>query len=274
MALPEGFNPVEFLQDTVMKVQNRIVRDEFNDVGDDDWEADITTSRGALRVACTHQDSDSIDVTLTRLWLFYGCLRKASDFHPPIYGIPIDSYQQQVTFLPQIKLHFLENLRDVEPGFEAVEGEISFRLMHETPETMTPAKAQTLANKIRSLFAGSSGFIWKKGRVKVVYLDKEKGYDFRLLVTSETEGRRIVEQVLDIQNHSPDWQNLSIAESRANFPIIPPNHLVYGKQRRKPRRRPRADVHFKFAELHLHGLPNPIILVDRTGIYRHALLTA
>lgn len=269
MPLPD--NTWEHLQSTVMSVQNRIIREEFSDVEDDD---NISTPRASLKVACTLKDDDSAIQTLIRLWMFYGVLRKAQDFHPAMYCIPSIAFQEANTFAPQVKLFFLEPQKDVEKGYSAVEGEITFRLARETPETVTPAEAKALATKIKSAFGSGKGFVWKKGRYKVTYLDRKHGYDFRLLVTSESEGKRVIEQVLDIQSHTPDWDHLTVHESRANFPIVPGNHTIYGKSRRKVRRRPRADVRFRYAELHIHGLQNPITLVDLTGFRKNPLIKA
>ena len=264
-------NEWEHLQSVLMQTHNRIIRDEFSDIEPDD---DITTPRGSLKVACLLKDSDSALMTILRYWLFYVDLKKAQDLAPAIYGVPITSFQEHFQFAPHIKLYFLEDGDDVAEGYSRVKGEISFKLIGETSESITPAKAESLAHKIRTAFATGSGFVWKKGRIKVSYLDKARGYDFRLLVTTEAEGRRVIEQVLDIQNHTPDWDNLSIAESRADFPITPPTRHIYGKSRRLPRRRPRADVRFRVAELHIWGVPLPVILVDNTGTYRNALVNA
>jgi hypothetical protein len=261
----------EHLQNVLRQVHNRVVREEFSDIDPDD---DISTPRGSLKAACLLKDSDSALMTILRYWLFYVDLKKAQDLAPAIYGIPVTTFQEKFQFAPHIKLFFLEDSDDVEDGYRPVAGEISFKLVGETHETITPTKAQQLANKVRTAFASGSGFIWQKGRITASYLDKARGYDFRLLVINETEARKVIEQVLDIQNHSPDWENLTITESRANFPITPPSRHIYGRSRRLPRKRPRANVRFRVAELHIWGVANPIILVDRSGMYRNALETA
>ncbi|ARV63394.1 hypothetical protein BZZ01_32865 (plasmid) [Nostocales cyanobacterium HT-58-2] len=268
MSLPDGFSEFEFLQDTIKRVQNQIVHKEFSDLGDENWNPDITTGRGALRHACTLKDSDSADMLQMRLQLFYIILRKAQDLHPAIYGIPVTTFHESVEFFPQIRLFFLEDWEQVEEGYSPVEAEISFRLMHETSATMTHAKAEVFANKIRNLFASGQGFVWKKGREKWVYKDLSKGYDFRLLAWSESEAKKVIEQVLDIQGHSPDWNLLGVAVKKKTYTTVPGTHRVYGKQRRKPRERPIAYVRFRYAELKLWGLFNDITLVDRTG-FRH-----
>ncbi len=90
-------------------MQNRLVRQEFSDLGND-WEPDTSTPRSSLRTACTHEDGDSAIMTLVRMWFFFGCLRKAQDFQAPLYGEPVASYQERVTFLPQVTLYFQQDL--------------------------------------------------------------------------------------------------------------------------------------------------------------------
>jgi hypothetical protein len=66
MPLPDNFSAAEHLQDVILLTQNKIVRTEFNDVGDDNWVKDISTPRASLRLACTHEEDDSIDMTILR----------------------------------------------------------------------------------------------------------------------------------------------------------------------------------------------------------------
>ena len=84
----------------------------------------------------------------------------------------------------------------------------------------------------------------------------------------------LVEQVLDIQNDSPDWANFNTtenAEPSQAFPTIPSRDRTYGETRRQPRRRPIAEVRFQTALIHVIGIPEPVILVDRSGIYPNPL---
>lgn len=277
MPLPQGFNEWEHLQNALMQTYNRVVRAEFSDVGDENWDPVITTPRASLRVACTIKDDDSALMAHLRMNLFYMVLRKASDLQLPVYGIPVDEYHAAVTFRPQIQLYFQEDSDDVEPGYAPVTGEIGFRLMSETNESVTQANVNNWANKIKTNFATGTNFTWRKGRLKCTYFDRAKGYQFRLLVTTETEGRRVIEQVLDIQNHTPDWQYLNVVETKeasSRFPTIPPTKTIVGKPRRMPRRRPVATVKFRHALLFVYGLSNPIVLVDTSMRYKDAVLSA
>ena len=170
---------------------------------------------------------------------------------------------------PQIVLYFLEDAADVATGYTPVDGRISFRLMDHTTASINPVVAATFAQRVNSNFVNGGGFVWRKGREMASYSDWKKGYQLQLLVRSDAEGRRVVEQVLDIQNDTPDWEKYNYetnAEPAAAFPTIPSQDVIYGKSRRLPRRRPVADVRFQYAALHVEGVPNPVILVDRSGV--------
>jgi hypothetical protein len=274
MPLPDNFSPAEHLQDVVMLIQNKIVRAEFNDVGDDAWVHDITTSRGSLRVACTHEDADSVDMTLIRLWLFYGILRKCQDFHPAIFGTPSTSFQETTKYHPQIHLYFEEKYTEADPGYKPLRSQVSLRLMNETTDTLTKADATVIANKIKTLFGTSVPFHWKRGKELFSYIDQSKGYYFQLLCFSITEAKKVIEQVLDIRGHTPDWKLLnskSNAEPAGSYPTIPVAKTIMGKSYKQPRRRPVGNVYFTYAVLHIHGKPNPVVLFDPDKRYPESL---
>lgn len=277
MTLPDNFSPWEHLQSVLLRAHNPLVREEFRDVGGDDWDPDITVPRGSLRVACTLRDDDSALMTLIRLHLFYYTLRKASDLQAPIYGIPVAGFQEARKFRPQIQLHFQEDAQDVEQGYAPVTGEISFRLMRDDAESLSMAEVRNYAQKVRTNFATGNGFVWQKGRVMASYEDRERGYGLRLLVRSKAEARRVIEQVLDIQGHAPNWERLNISESEdpaGRFPIVPGTDMILGQSRRRPRQRPIASVRFQAAYLHIHGMPNAVVLIDLTGRRRNPILRA
>jgi hypothetical protein len=274
MPLPENFNAWEHLQSVIIRIHNQRVREEFSDLADDD---DISTARSSLRLACLLKDNDSATMMLLRYLLFYFDLRKAQDLHPAIYGIPTPSYQEARRFNPQVQLYFQEDARDVEPGYSPVTGEISFRLVGETAQSLNQAEVQALARRINTTFNVGSGFVWRKGRMQVTYTDRDRGYQLRLLVRNEAEGRRVIESVLDIRQHTPDWKYLQISESgnaAARYPTIPSTTTILGKARRLPRQRPVADVRFQYALLHVWGLPKPLVLVDRTNLFPQTVLEA
>jgi len=272
MALPPDFAAQEHLQSVVRRWVNREIREYFQDVGGDEWDPDITTPRASLRVACTHLDSDSLIMTQLRWQLFERIRRSAFDM--PYFGIPVGLHHQTKKYRPQVRLYFMEDIGDVEPTFSPVAGELSFRLMDHTEETITPAVAQTLANRIQTNFGVGGGYIWRKGRLMCTYTENERGYKLQVYARTEADARDLITRVLDIQNHSPNWERMNVSENQnaaTAYPTIPSNQRIYGEQRRLPRKRPVANVRFQASYLNIWGLTNPITLYDRTGIYPSAL---
>ncbi|MGB3201115.1 MAG: hypothetical protein WBA99_09440 [Nodosilinea sp.] len=272
MTLPENFSEAEHLQDLFRRYANRQVREFFNDLGGEDWDPDISTTRGSLRHGATHKDEDSLPMTLLR-WELFNYVRRLK-FDVPMFGIPVTAFESERRYKPQIILNFIEDLGDVEPGYEVVTGRISFRLMTHTSGTINPSVAQTYATRINSNFNIGSGFVWRKGRIMCSYTDWDKGYQLQILCRTEANGRDVVERILDIQNDTIDTSKLHYVENQneaAAYPVIPPNDRIYGETRRTPRKRPLADVRFQYAVLHVHGLKNGMPLVDRTGLYPSAL---
>lgn len=273
MPLPNNFSPAEHLQDTIRRTYNPEVREWFADLTTDD--PNINTPRGSLRTACTHRENDTMDMTLSRMLLFDMVVKQR--FMQAQSSSDRDlNYRVLRRTRPKLTLYFLEDVQDVEPEYRLVSGEISFRLMNQTSQTLSKTEATALGRKIKSLFGASKGFVWKKGKLLCSYSDWDKGYQLQLLVRNEAEGRRLVEQVLDIQGHTPEWEFFNIvnnAEPAQAFPTVPPKETILGKSYRLPRRRPIADVRFQFAQLKLAGLPQPVFLYDRSGRYDNALVT-
>ncbi|MBD2776226.1 hypothetical protein, partial [Iningainema tapete] len=242
MALPADFNEWTNLRDLVKLEHNKAVKSYFKNQPDDD----VSTSKSRLKHSCVIKDNDTVDMLILRMWLFEVTCGHTQAIQRPVYGIPVQEAQSEWKFKPQIKLHFLEAW-DKETheiaGLPQLEGEIGFRLMDESSESITRAKAEILAKKIKQEFA-SPVFIWEKGWYKATYLDSEKGYDFRLFVKSKVEGERIVKQVLNIQNHTFNKDFFQFVEHDRTYPTNPGTHKVYGKTIKKPIKRRRADVKF------------------------------
>jgi hypothetical protein len=269
MTLPENFSPTEHFQDLVRRVYNREVREWFADFGDDE---DINSPRGTLKRGCLHLEDDPVTLTLARMHLFDMQVRRLAE--QPILGVPNDNFQQAREFVPQIVLYFKEDLQDVEPGFQAIDGVIRVRVKGETSDTISMAKAESLARDIRSEFATGGGYVWRKGRSMMTYVEKQKQYKLHILCRSESEGREVVGKVLNIQNDTPKWELAKLndaVEPGQAYPANPGTEVVLGKSRKKVRRRPIADVRFQHALLHVWGTERPTVLVDRSGRFRYAL---
>ncbi|MBD2425261.1 hypothetical protein [Phormidium sp. FACHB-1136] len=274
----QNIQPVqeETLQAIIRRWQNRETREYFSDFGvDENWSPDLTTHRGILAKALLHEDEDPYMVTLLKCWFLEHIRSQA--YRVPYYGIPVSSFQESRKFRPQVALFFQEDLADVEPGYPPVTGEISFRLMDHTTETITPTIAGTFANRIRTAFGvGGPGYVWRKGKDMATYNDWGKGYALQILTRSESEAREVISKVLDVQNDTPDWSKMNYSQNEAPmeaFPTIPGNDFIFGQTRRRPRKRPIASVRFQTALLHVHGLPNPVVLYDRSGVHPTALET-
>jgi hypothetical protein len=263
--VPANFDEFEHLQSTFLRIHNRLVREEFNDLPSD--ELDLTIPRNSLRHACLLKDNDTVDMMMIRYWLFYVGLRKAQDLQQPFYGIPLDDVHSSRKFKPQVTLYFREDLADVEEGFRPVWGEISFRLMDEDSDTITKGKLTTIANRIKTEFGTGEGFLWRKGKKLFSYTEKEKGYQLQLLCRDDGVAKALVNKVLDIQGHQPDLKlfksNVTEEESAA-YPINPGTQRVLGETVKKPRRRPNVDVRFQYATADVWGLNKPITLYDRS----------
>lgn len=274
----------EHLQDVWSKVHNRRVREHFRDLisdpdNDEAWEnlvgdINISIPRQSLWLACNISDQDTADMTILRTLLFWVVLGQAQALHPPLYTMPIDRYQQEVKFAPQVTLFFKEDLDEVEEGYSPLDAEISFRLMNETSQSLTQADATLLANKIKLEFNGGGGYRWHKGRTKLSYRDKERGYQFSVNAFNETDGKNLINKVLDLQGHTLNSDLLSVSQLDSAPPTVPPMEFVYGKSRRSSRRRPVGWVRFQYADLHIHGIPNAITLIDRTGRRKNPLVQA
>ena len=272
MALPNNFSEWEHLQDQVRRIHNKEARDYFADAAGDD----ISTPRGSLKQACLIKDTDTAVMTLMRLWLFEFTVGRGRRLEVEALG----GEERQLNYSvlrrtkPVINLFFLEDMNDVEPGYRRVEGRISFRLMNQTTSTISQSEANAYARKIKTAFGGANGFVWRKGRTLCSYSDWEKGYQLQLLCRNDSEGRRVVEQVLDIQSHTPQWENFDVKENASpstSYPTIPPRETILGKSQRLPRRRPVADVRYQYSTLKIAGLSRRVVLHDRTYRFRDAL---
>lgn len=275
--MPQPPQPSENLQDYIRKWFDREVKEYFRDINiDDNWDPDLTTPRGKLANACLHQDNDSLLLTMLKCWFFEHI--KSQTYRVPYYGIPVSSFQESRKFQPQIKLYFQEDFEDVEPGYHPIRGEITFRLMNYTTQTITPNVAEGLANRVRIAFGdGGRGYLWRRGKDMATYTDWGKGYQLQLLTRSDLEAREIINKVLDIQNDAPNWAKLNYsenAEPMEAYPTIPEQEMIYGELRREARRRPIATCRFQYALLNIHGVAAPIVLYDRSYTYSTALVTA
>ncbi|MBD1887965.1 hypothetical protein [Coleofasciculus sp. FACHB-SPT9] len=173
---------------------------------------------------------------------------------------------------PQINLFFQEE--GVKDSYRRSKGHIGFRIMNKESESITNQELKAVASIIKRKFAGGGGFVWNKGKIMCSYSDWDLGYQLQLLCQSEAEGKRVIEQVLDIRGHSPEWENMTINRNAAPekaFPNTKRKRIILGKSVDAPNRRPVVKVKFQYATLTLHGLVNPICLVDRSNRFSNPI---
>ena len=266
MALPKTYNPWSHFVSVVTQIQNRIIKEDFNDVGDDNWEPDINTPRSSLRVACTIRANDSAILVLLRLILYYIVLRKAQDLQIPVYGIPTGALQAQRKYRPQVQLYFSQDAANVARGKDPITGEISWRIMNETSETISRAEVERIANRIKLHFGSGNGFVWRKGRIMVSYSDWDKGLQLQILARTAEEGERVIKEVLQVHGASFVKKKMNVNENQdeaERYPTVPEKSIILGESVELPRERPLEDVRFRYAILHLHGSKRPVHLYDR-----------
>lgn len=262
MPLPTNFSRWEHLQNTLLTVYNRQVIQHFYKTPAED----ISTAKGSLREACTIRDDDSAILCILRMLLFFIVLRKAQDLHPPIYGQPKSSFDAVAEYQPQVRLYFSQIPSEVKEGYSPIDSEISFRVHGATTETINEGKARQLAIKIREAFTSANkGLKWNRGNLKVTYKDLEKGYNFSILCRDEAEARRLITATMSVQNHSPDWNRLTLHDPKRPSESISAPRRIYGRSVKSPRYRPPATLRFRYAELKIHGLNRDITLIDLTG---------
>ncbi len=266
--MPAPKNTWSHLISVLTQVHNRVVKEDFRDVGDDDWETDISTPRSSLRTACTIRANDSAPIVMLRLLLYYLILRKAQDMQIPYYGMPVAETQATFKFKPQVCLYFQQSALDYPSNGNPVTGIISFRLMDQTSNSLTQSKMTQIANLVKTHFGGSTPFVWKKGRVMVTYNNWEEGIAWQILSLNPTEGERVIKQLLKVQGSTFDDKYMNVNENASpleRYPTNPGNQSILGKSTKKPRQRPIGNVVFRYATLSIHGKSRPEHLYDTTN---------
>jgi hypothetical protein len=274
MALPEKFSSSKHAITTLIKSYNKEVKEYFKDLSPNELDPDITVPRQSLYIACLIRPNESLILCVVKMLTFYIILRRAQDLQTPVYGIPLPDLQSSRKFKPQITLKFREDLADVDDDYDPVWGEISFRLMNEESTTITKTELTNLANKIKLEFASGNGYVWRKGKKMYSYTDKAKGYQFQILAREESDASSLIDKILDIQSHTPDWSKFktnatgkSTTDELEAYPYTPGSQIILGETEKLPRRRPNVNVRFSHAECSLWGKGKAFILYDASGTY-------
>ncbi len=275
MSLPDNFSHWEHLQDMIRRDHNKLLGRYFKDLGQN-WTPEITSTRGAIRTACTIQDQDTSTITLLRLFYFYIMLGYAFRGLAPVFGIPCRQFQESYEIHPQVFLYFSQDRQSVPDGLTPVEAEISFRLKDETKSSFTPAKARILAAKVAAVFVeNKKGITFDKGKEIITYTDPEHGLKcLQIFSMNEKEGEDIIKKILNVLNLPFDSKRLGKSDKYKKASITKPvgTELVYGKQKPKKRWRPTARVRFRHAYVILDNRDFPVSLVDTTGQFYDSIV--
>ena len=268
--LPSDFNPAEVTQDVIRRVYNERVKDWFKDVDISDA-IDTRLARHAAYLACFHLDSDSLPLTLAKQLLFSE-LRQ--NLKPDLIGVTTKSPTVLRAGHPKIVLYFEEDRADVEDGYAPVKGTIGFRIMDKQAD-ITKADLKAIATRIKTQFNTEEHQRWRKGKVMCSYTYWEQGYQLQLLCKTVADAKSLVNKVVSIQNHAPQWERFQTSTNESPleaYPTVPAQAQIMGETVRLDRRRPIAMVRFQYAFALIPGLNGRQILVDRTGCFPSPLI--
>ncbi len=259
------------LRSFLRKSYNREVNEWFRDISNEI--PGNATARQQAKRACLILPNDSQNLASMKMECFRYVVQQ-SHKKPNIFGLPVGRAQAQRKYKPQVFFFFLQDSDQADPDKSPFDGQISFRLMDETSETITMAKLNSMANRVKSEFGGSTEFIWNKGKDLASYTDIPKGYAFRLLVRNKTDAKQIITKVLRVNTDSPNWNKLRYSEADSPtgaFPTSKGNLNILGKLIKEPIQRPICSVRFQYAYCNIWGKQEPVILYDRSFKYFDAL---
>lgn len=175
---------------------------------------------------------------------------------------------------PLVTLYFLEDDEDVEPGWDPIDGEISFRIMDKTTDPDSPlpklekADLAKIAEKIHEIFVkpnNGKGYVWRKGKDSISYHDWPLGHRNWILCRSLADGKEVMEKVLAIRGYELKLHRLNYSQNQdpaIAYPTIPRTINVLGQEVREPRKRATADVRFKNAVAEVPNWKHPILIVS------------
>jgi len=151
------------------------------------------------------------------------------------------------------------------PRYRPVEGFISIRLPYDS-SSITFEKVKQTANLIYSKF---KGFVWQKGKHKFTYSDKKRGVNnLQILASTQEEGRKVIEQTLDIAGIGFDDKCFFI-KSNANpaqrYDETPPLKTFMGKTYRADRQRPTTTLIWQKGHMAIPAKNRTIPICDNKG---------
>lgn len=255
-----------FVRSWLRRVYNKRVHEYFKDLAQDE-DPDITTGRSASKAACLIGANDSQNIALIKMNNF-NFLVQTRDV-VPMYAIPCSDYHDTVEFKPQVTLVFFERELDaVNNDRDPLSGEISFRVMNETGESLSQTEVDRLAREIKNSFGLPTPYRYKKGPIKMSYIDQSMGYRFILFLDDRNDAKEIITKVMALRGNTPNWKKLKHSNYEEEPDATPERLRILGKTYKKPTRGKRTYVYFRRAELKIWGLPEDIMLVNSASYLR------
>lgn len=147
--------------------------------------------------------------------------------------------------------------------------EKSFRLVkpEHNPKILDYSKVRTFAERIYSKF---NNFSFVTGTTVYSYNNPDQGFNRSWgCYQNETEARRVIESLLDIQQFSPVWKCLTesrVVEPGDRFQDPPEREIQGGYNIRLERERPIATVKFDTAWLKYPKVRKEILLANEYGV--------
>ena len=253
-------NVTETLQSFIRQFINKIIREDFKDLEETPFEAlDVNVPRHAIRIICTHVDSDSLLHTITRL-IIYGFFVFLPAYLSEGYNIPYVWLHENYDFIPQIIFYFVDDpsTRTVRNKNKPLEMETSIRLPFlDISQQSSTNDIERIANKI---FLNFKNFKVTKGKIKYSYRDKVNKINMSSFFASKSEAVELFKNViLCLENVVYDNDNIVEHKPEKSF-TVSEKRYVFGRKLEIERRRSGV-VQFKKATLHIQGI-KPIKLVD------------
>lgn len=244
-----------YQRNLLIKNYNPIVNEYFGDL--DPNETDFNTGRSALKEGCLIDAKDGQIIAYHKMQFFYNVILEVHE-KPALYGIPIDSFKETMTTLPQITCHWKERddiaKTNNRPPIQAqctlrYKGDIS-----------SATDLTTLGNHIKSIF-DTPQHHFSKGKLKYSYWDAKNGIYLKGFFTSESDAETLFKSMLDIPSgitYNHDFLNKSESPYRDWTPSG--TEMIGGDSLKLPQQRISGEVYFQYAELKHQRLHEDIIL--------------
>lgn len=240
------------------------------------WFKDVDSSdlpkRKTLRDSLLIQAKESRTSAMFKIQYFRESIQKVYQ-KQAIIGTFKDNFDADVTYKCRIELWFEESKASVSVGRNPLDAHIGWRL-NETSHSITNAELKSIATKIKSAFGGHPTHSWNKGKILCLYKDKQHGYDFQIYALNTSVGENLIRKILEMNGHPYNEDLFRHSEPKRSNTVKPGSQTILGKAYQKNKWRPNGKVYFQHAQAIIHGIPEPLTLIDYSGERSNPLLKA